>query len=188
MFTRPIEVCCFSAHEDKRFLKKLEAHLSALQCDGIISVWHDGYLTPGEDLAQAIDSHLDNAQVILLLISSHALAYNYSSRVDVERVLQRHWAHETRLIPVLLRPVDWQCASLTTIQALPTNAKPITTWRNQDEAFANVTTDIRRVVEDLSTIRSERDRARLSSVFMPSALDLDNQSSQLPLPSPCRSA
>jgi hypothetical protein len=51
------------------------------------------------------------------------------------------------MIPLLLRPVDWRGASFSTLQALPTDAKPITSWPNRDEAYMNVAQGVHRAVE-----------------------------------------
>ena len=63
--------------------------------------------------------------------------------------MQRHEAREARVIPILLREVDWQGAPFGKLQALPKNAEPVTNWSNQDQAFADVARGIRRAVESL---------------------------------------
>src|SRR5437899_6650555 len=68
----------------------------------------------------------------------------------MQRALERHKANEARVIPIVLRPVDWKGAPFAHLQALPTNAKPITTWSNRDQAFVDVATGIRRAIEDLT--------------------------------------
>src|SRR6266705_2280151 len=47
---------------------------------------------------------------------------------------------------------------------LPTDAKPITTWRNRDAAFTDVAAGIRRVIEDLSSLGASAPRAALPPV------------------------
>ncbi len=54
------------------------------------------------------------------------------------RAMERHDAGEARVIPIILRPVDWEGSPFEKLQALPKDAKPITTWTNKDEAFTNV--------------------------------------------------
>jgi predicted DNA-binding transcriptional regulator YafY len=65
------------------------------------------------------------------------------------RALERHKAGDSRVIPVILRPVDWKETPIGDIQALPANGKPVTTWRNRDEAFHNVAKGIAEVVKVL---------------------------------------
>jgi hypothetical protein len=81
------------------------------------------------------------------------------------RALERHQANEARVIPILLRPVDWTNAPFAGLQALPTSAKPITSWRNRDEALKNVAVCIRRAVEDLSSLAASAPRADLPPVW-----------------------
>ena len=60
--------------------------------------------------------------------------------------MERHESHEAHVIPIILRPADWQETPLGRLQALPKNGKPITSWKNQDEAFLDVVKGIRKLV------------------------------------------
>ncbi len=42
--------------------------------------------------------------------------------------MERHEVGEARVTPIILRPVDWQSAPFGKLQALPKNARPVTTW------------------------------------------------------------
>ena len=59
--------------------------------------------------------------------------------------MERHQVGTAQVIPILLRPVDWTGAPFSTLQALPKDAKPVTSWPNQDEAFADIASGIRQV-------------------------------------------
>src|SRR5260370_32199793 len=131
----------------------------------LISSWHDSHILPGSDWAQAIDEHLEHASVMLLLISADFLASDYCYGIEMQRALERHQANEARVIPILLRPVDWDKAPFARLQALPTGAKPISTWRNRDAAFTDVTAGIRRVIEDLSSLQASAPRAALPPIW-----------------------
>jgi hypothetical protein len=161
----PVEVFYSYAHKDETFRNKLETHLSLLQRQGLITAWHDRHIIPGTDWAQAIDEHLERASVILLLISADFLASDYCYGIELRRALERHQANEARVIPILLRPVDWKDASFAHLQALPTDAKPISTWRNRDAAYTDVAAGIRRVIEDLSLLQASAPRAALPAVW-----------------------
>jgi hypothetical protein len=65
-----VEIFCSYAHEDELWLRKLEVHLSLLQQQGLISLWHDRLITPGTNWVSTIDRHLETASVILLLVSA----------------------------------------------------------------------------------------------------------------------
>ena len=65
----------------------------------------------------------------------------------MERALQHHTAGLAFVIPLLLRPVDWQPAAFAHLQALPRNGMPVTMWENRDEAFADIAKDVRLAIE-----------------------------------------
>jgi hypothetical protein len=144
-----IEVFFSYAHEDEKLRDELAKQLKLLERQGVISAWHDRQIVAGSEWGSAIDTHLDSAQVILLLISPDFLASDYCWDIEVKRAMERHEAGEARVIPVILRPVDyWQEAPFGKLQALPTNAKPVTTWDNRDEAFRIVAQGIRKAIAD----------------------------------------
>jgi len=87
--------------------------------------------------------------LILLLISPDFVASTYCSSIEARRAMERHQAGEARVISIILRPTDWKGVQFERLQALPTNAKPITTWPNSDQAFLNVAQGIRKAVEEL---------------------------------------
>ena len=128
---------------------KLAKQLRLLERQGVIAGWHDRQISGGNEWAGEISQHLDTARIILLLISSDFLASDYCYDVELKRALERHDAREARVIPIILRPTDWRSAPFGKLQALPKDAKPITTWANEDEAFLDVALGIRRVAEQL---------------------------------------
>jgi TIR domain/NB-ARC domain len=161
----PMEVFCCYSHKDELLLQELESHLSVLKYQGLISIWHDRQITPGTNWAQDIDTHLNSASVILLLVSSDFLASDYCSGIEIKRALERHQANEARVIPILVRPLDWKGVPFAHLQMLPTGAKPITTWSNQDEAFSDIVAGIRQAIQELSPLLANISSAVLPSVW-----------------------
>jgi hypothetical protein len=142
-------------------------HLALLQQQGLIAAWHDRKISAGTEWAHEIDTHLDAARIILLLISSSFLASKYCYSSEMARALQRHQAGIARVIPIILRPVDWESAPFSNLQVLPTDGRPITGrgWHNIDEAFTDVAQGIRKAVDEIRSqhgntnqvIESEKD-------------------------------
>ncbi len=145
------------AHEDEKLRDELQKHLSILERQGVTS-WHDRKIGAGKEWEGEIDMHLNTARVILLLISSDFTDSDYCWDVEVKRAMERHEAGEARVIPIILRPVDdWKSAPFGRLQALPTDAKPVTTWTNQDEAFLDVAQGIRAAVTELRAEDNDSD-------------------------------
>lgn len=148
--SQAIEVFFSYAHEDEKLRDELEKHLKFLQRQGVIKAWHDREISAGTEWAGEIDVHMNTANIILLLISADFLASDYCYDIELTRAMERHTAGEARVIPVILRPVDWNSAPFSKLQALPKNAKPVTEWENRDQAFADIAKGIRKAVEEIT--------------------------------------
>jgi TIR domain len=137
------------AHEDKALRDELEKYLMALKRQGLIEPWHDRDISAGKDWKHEIDTYLNRAQIILLLISKNFIHSDYCYGIELSRAIQRGKANEATIIPILLRPCDWEELSFSEYQVLPKNQQPISSryWRNQDEAFREVAKGIREVVQ-----------------------------------------
>lgn len=66
--TSPIRIFYSYAHEDELLRKELEKHLSSFKRQGLITDWHDRDISAGAEWASEIDSNLNAAHIILLLI------------------------------------------------------------------------------------------------------------------------
>jgi hypothetical protein len=152
--TQAVEVFFSYAHKDQRLRDQLENQLSLLKREGLISNWYDRKIGAGEEWAGQIDTHLNTAQIILLLVSADFIASDYCYDIEMKRALERDKAKEARVIPVILRRVDWKNAPFGKLQALPKDGKPVTSWANRDDAFFDVARGIREIVEQLSTKRN----------------------------------
>jgi hypothetical protein len=125
--------------------------LSLLQAQAVISGWHDRRIEAGTEWDGAISEHLEEASIILLLVSADFLATKYCQDVEIKRAMERHEVGTARVIPVILRPVDaWHTAPFGKLQALPEKGKAVTTWKNRDEAFADIARGIREVAMSLA--------------------------------------
>src|SRR5579884_781560 len=137
------------AQKDSSLRDELEKHLGVLKRQGHIKGWHDRNINAGQEWTQEIDVHLNTAHIILLLISSDFIHSDYCYSTEMKQALERHHTGKVRVIPVLLRPVDWEEAPFSGLQILPDNGKPITSWANRDEAFLDVAKGIRKAVKDV---------------------------------------
>ena len=117
--------------------------------EGIVAECYDRQIVAGTAWRDAVDAHLNSASLILLLVSPSFLASDYCFGVEMQRALERHWAGEARVIPVILRSVDWQKAPFADLQCLPRNTKPVVSWTDQDEALLDVANGIREAVKSI---------------------------------------
>jgi internalin A len=133
------------SHKDEGLRDELDTHLKLLQRQGVISIWHDRKILAGEEWKDSINSNLDNADIILLLISADFVASDYCYEKEMKRAMERQESEQARVIPVILRACDWNSAPFGKLQALPKDAKPVTRWPDRDEAWNDVALGIRRM-------------------------------------------
>ena len=155
----PLTLFYSYASEDELLCRELEKHLSLLQRRGIITGWHKRNIVAGADWKETIDSQLDHALLILLLITPDFLASDYCYGIEMQRAMERHDARLARVIPILLRPVDWHEAHFAHLQCLPHNEQPVTLWSNRDEAFLDIVKGIRTAIDYLRPALEEKHRA-----------------------------
>src|SRR5215471_1196252 len=147
--TRTIKIFYCYAHEDDALREQLARHLSPLRRLRYITAWFDRDIQAGTDWDHEIETHLDAASLILLLVSADFIYSNFCCSVEMQRALDRHKAGTARVISIILRPVHWEETSIGTLQVLPTNKKPVSQWADRDEAWLDVVQGIREVVRTL---------------------------------------
>ncbi|HYX18419.1 MAG TPA: toll/interleukin-1 receptor domain-containing protein [Nostoc sp.] len=151
--TKAVKVfyCCSDSTQDEKMRQKLEEHLSTLERQGVINKWHKGMISPGKEWESEIDTNLKKSDIILVLISSEFTASDYHWDVLAKQAMKQHRAKTSRVITILLRPVDnyWKVA-FPKVKVLPEGGRPITEWKPYDKAFANIATGIREVAEELT--------------------------------------
>jgi hypothetical protein len=64
----------------------------------------------------------------------------------MRRALERHETGEAVVIPIIVRPCDWNSAPFGRLSALPTDEEPITKWADLDDACLDITKGIRAVL------------------------------------------
>ena len=145
---QPIKIFFCSARKDKDLLDELKCHLEPLRRLGKIKTWDERNVQPGIEWSHEIETHLKSSDIILLLISP-AFMQSDGCYETMQKALQIHKAKEARVIPIILRPVEWRMTPLDALQALPPEGKPVTAWQRRGDAFCEVVKGINEVVDQL---------------------------------------
>src|SRR5437667_11964749 len=149
---RSIKVFIDYARRDWKWRDKLVKHLSPLEHSGEITFLQGPGPLAGTDWEDSIPILLNEADVILLLVSADFITSEHFWSKIIQIALERHKAGTARVIPIILKPALWEDTPLGQLQVLPTSAgraKPITQWRDLDAALDNVGRGIRHVVKNL---------------------------------------
>jgi len=142
------------SHKDEKLRDSLEAHLSPLLRKGLISNWHDRCISAGQEWVTEIDDNIRSADIILLLVSSDFIASEYCYGKELLIAIDNHEANQSIVIPIILRPTDWEGTPFAKLQALPTDAKPVTSWSSQDDAWLNVVKGIKKTITQRLELKS----------------------------------
>lgn len=153
----PVGLFYSYAHEDEPYRDELAGHLKILERRGLIQVWYDRKIVPGQAWAPAIEDALDRAELVLLLLSKDFMESEFIFSVELKKAMARQQAHACEVVPILVRdynidPEDAEDLPFLKLQALPTDLKAVTSWSNRDEAWTNVAKGLR------ATVKLIRDR------------------------------
>ncbi len=147
---RPRNLFYSYASADQHLVDRLMKHLAILKRQGLIREWHFREITAGKEWEKEIDSHLESAGIILLMVSADFLSSDYCYDIELKRAIERHKSGEAVVIPVILQPCDWQHPPLSGLQALPTGIKPVALWPSAEEGLADVARGVRKAIEELA--------------------------------------
>jgi hypothetical protein len=139
------------AHDDEAMKSELDDHLIALKKNNSIEVWQDRMIKAGDVWDEEIKNALATADIILLLISVDFNNSKYIWENELNVALERHQRKEARVIPVILRTCDWTDMPYAKLQALPTGAKPVSSFPDHDVAYTDIARGVRTVVEYMLT-------------------------------------
>ncbi len=131
--------------KDKTLRDELDRFLAPLKSK--IATWHDRDIMPGAKWDAEIKAELNDADIVLCLVSADFLATDYIMEVELPIMLERYKKGELQVIPIILRPCGWEYTTLAEFNALPEKGKPITQYDNKDAAFLEVLNGINRVIK-----------------------------------------
>jgi cellulose biosynthesis protein BcsQ len=139
---KPVRLFVSYSYKDHRLVSQLMDHLAVLKQQGVISVWWDREISPGEQWKRELDRHIEEADIILLCLSADFLGSEYAQGAEVRRALQRQEDGKAQVVPILLRPVLWEQTQFARMQILPRDAKPVTLHEYVEEAWADISREI----------------------------------------------
>ena len=144
-------------YQDEDLRQGLDAPLAALRQAGQIDRVHLRPIDARWQPDAAPDERLEGASLVLFLVSSSFISCRYPWSTEATRALQRQADGDAILVPILLRPCQWQSTPLAELPPLPVDGRPITLWPDPAAAFASITEGLQRLLA----------RRRLSAATQP---------------------
>lgn len=137
-----IRVFCGYSHKDESHRQELEKWLVQLKREHLIEEWHYRKILGGDKWEEEIDKNLENADIVFFLISQDFIASE-----PCQKELGYAMNSDKKVIPIILRPCSWQDSEISQFQALPKDGKPITDWKSKDEAWLDVYSGLKDIIE-----------------------------------------
>ncbi len=95
------------SHQDIDARRELQSYLVNLEREGIIEIWQDGLINTGDNWDKSIKQALEQADVILMLVSQAFIASSYVHSVEMPKAMDLKRDGKARILPVLLKTCDF---------------------------------------------------------------------------------
>jgi len=143
------------SHEDEHsYIEKFKIFLKPLEDNNLIKNWYDRKILPGSDFEEEIDNNIEDADIICLCISKDFLASEYCLK-EKKKAFALKKKKNINVIPIILSNCGWQDhKDLKKLLALPTDGKPISNYKNKDDALKVVYDEIKKIIEKENEIRN----------------------------------
>ncbi|WP_073604448.1 leucine-rich repeat domain-containing protein, partial [Vibrio aerogenes] len=160
------------SHEDIQHRQTLQTYLINLERDGLIEIWQDGLINPGDDWHKTITDALAEADIVIMLVSQSFIASSYVHGVEMPMALTRKAEGQADIFPVLISQCDFQHwnvipeeARNNQTAATPTpmgrfqffpmddenqRLKPINRWEYPEDAWTQLANKLRKMTQPKS--------------------------------------
>ena len=154
----PIRAFLSYAHEDHGWRDRVLMHLGWLRNSGRLEHFDDRQLKPGESWDSRIQGELDEADIVIVLISPYFVGSAYCGLKELLVALDRAEQDAARIVPIVCDHVDLGALPIAHLQCTPqdeqNDLKPLVDWPNFNVPLAAIAATIRGIVQELEHARS----------------------------------
>ncbi len=133
--------------DENPYIEQFKKHIAPLKDNGLIEEWYDREILPGEDYQNKIDNNLEDADIICLFISPNFLSSD-NCKKEKKKALELRKQKGIPVIPIILSPCGWSDdKDISKLLALPTDGKPVSSFRDRNEAWHDVYIGLKKLIE-----------------------------------------
>jgi len=139
------------SQKDEQYREELEKSLVMLRRYDALNDWHFRKIIPGKEWDNEIRKELEEADIVLLLISREFLSSSYCYEVEFKRALELYDQGKIAIVPIILKECDWkhEKSPIKRFEGLPKNGLPVNKWDDIDSAFYDITERLKETIEDI---------------------------------------
>ncbi|GCF09671.1 hypothetical protein KDI_32350 [Dictyobacter arantiisoli] len=148
---RPISIFISYAPEDKRFCDTLEKQFSVLKRRHEVVIRRAENTLAGSVSAAVLADYLNEADIVLLLVSPAFMASDSIYEHELKPAFQRREQGLTHVIPIIVKETYewWKDELFGELWSLPQEKQPVAAWDDKDSAAYAILKDVRRVIDEL---------------------------------------
>lgn len=138
------------AHADEVYFQKLRKHLVPLEKEEWYNIVSND-IVPGGEWSEKTRKAIEQADIILLLVSPDFLASDYIRNDEMQKSIERYRRGQAMIIPIFIRPAMLEDLAVNRHSILPKNGIPVSAWSREEDAWKDVTNSLREIVTKLSS-------------------------------------
>lgn len=138
------------SHQDEAWKNRLVKHFKVLEMEGLLNVWQDRAIKPGDDWLPEIERALETADVAILLVSVDFLTSHFIRHKEIPKLLQRREEEGIRVIPLIVSPCAWDKVNwLSALQGATRDNAELTSLseHEQEAAMARLVRQVHGLLE-----------------------------------------
>ena len=149
---RPLKVFISYPREDSEWRDKVVKYLSLPALEGLIEIWFDLKLFPGESWNERILKEIEESDIVLLLVTASFFESPYCLR-EANRAIDCHEKSNLIPVPVPVMKYDWKSFPLARFNTVPPMNLPLQDWTPEAHGLNEVAVGMRRLATAVRDIR-----------------------------------
>jgi len=110
-------------------------------------IWSRDDIAPGDERVLEVKNKIDNADIILLLISPDFISTKYENDEELKEMnLIEEYANEKTIVPITIRKCAWKDTFFEGKSPLPKDGKCLADYTNEDSFWYDVTEGLKNII------------------------------------------
>jgi len=151
---RNIHIFLIYTRDDNDVMLHLLRHLKPLEENFSLTIWHDDPIDPRQPWKPQNESHLQETDIFLLLVSDAFMRSEFIGQLEFKMVIDRYKEEKSVVIPVIVDQCQWEIDfksddydfNLNELMVLPEDGRPLKSWNSQEQAHKHVNDYVRKVI------------------------------------------
>lgn len=146
---KKINVFISYSHKNMKYKEKLLISLEALKQSYNIEAWHDGMIDAGGNIDDSVKKAMNNANIVLLLVTDSFMASHYCIKVELNNAIKREQQGKCIVVPVMFQEtVLSDTLSFVKHNRIPEDGKPIATgFKNQNQGCTHAVNMLKDMID-----------------------------------------